>query len=203
MDGREIGTDIGKKIRGYIVFAFIWVMLLAAIILLPLMTGLTAIFVRIFGQIPAAIYVGIVGNMMGPMLGIMGIMIGIAALKLIRYAKRSNLPVNTAKLKRPTLREAAVLLILIAGAVLLPLKLTVNIYNYVIDIPNAINQTYLAVEGTVTISEDTADYGPVVTVGKEKFTAGFADPANVVDGEVYRVEYLPHCRYIVSFTPVR
>lgn len=177
---------------------FIIPFLIVLVLIFSMFSGLLGIIIE-----PIYVYIlqNIIFGLIVPLIIIFIIMLG---LKLFFTFSRldiySSIKNYCAQNKGKALKGMIISLILVVFCVSYLFKINQKTINVICDIPHAINREYISMDGVVTIYTDVDI--PYVTVNDVVFAEGFNFKPGIIDGNKYRVEYLPNSRYIVDFKAI-
>lgn len=178
---------------------FIIPFLIVLVIIFAMFSGLLGI---IIGPIYVYILQNIIFGLIVPLCIIFVIMLGLKLFftftRLDIYSSVKNYCVQN---KGKALKGMIIILISVIFCVSYLFKINQKTINVICDIPHAINHEYNYMDGVVNIYTDVDI--PYVTVDDVVFGEGFNFKSGIVDGNKYRVEYLPNSRYIVDFKPIQ
>lgn len=146
---------------------------------------------------------GIVGNLYTPLLAILVGMILFIAIKFIYLNKYINKKLLDTEVKLPNFRfkEILVILFLVVAAVGFVFNSLITEWNLIQDIPHLAHSDFAVVEGEITIYE--VSHGDIdedrMMINGIKMDGGFEYSEKLVDNAKYKVEYLPHSKYVVRY----
>ena len=184
--------QINRIVRPIITLIIAGVLLL----MLPILSGVVAIPFFIFGQHIAYIVSRFIQNLYGPLIVIILIAILPTIFRII-FALRTN-GIKTYKF---SLKNAVITLVMLVFGVYMTFQSFQNIANLVLDIGVVATSEYAKTDGKLILYEATIgdDVQTFMEINGIQFSGGNVLAGDLVEGDYYQVEYLPHSKYVVKY----
>ena len=173
----------------------------------PFITAFVYIGTRFFGAPVSYLAGGIVGDLYVPLLAITGGMLFFIAAKFIYLNIAINKKLINVEVKLPKIhfKEILFIMFLVLGTISLVFNSLITEWNLIQDVPHLVHSDFSIIEGTVTLYEvshgDTDE--TKMMVNGMKMDGGFEYKEEVEENVKYRVEYLPHSRYVVKYQRIQ
>lgn len=182
----------------------VFIILIFLFITFPFITSFVYIVTLIFGEPVSYIAGGIVSNFYIPILAILGFMTFWIMFKffiLNLFINKAVLGYSEIKHPKFLFNKFFVLLIGLIVVLLFSFNSIRKVTNLTLDIQNLSTSNFSKMEGTLQIYEVTYDITTYtyMKIDGLKFEGGYAKGEELVDGEKYQVEYLPHSLYVVKY----
>jgi len=166
------------------------------LLMLPILSGVVAIPFFIFGQHIAYIVSRLIQNLYGPLIVIILITILPSVFRII-FALRTK-GIKTYKF---SLKNTVITLVMLVFGIYMTLQSFKNIANLVLDIGVVATSEYAKTDGNLILYEATIgdDVQTFMEINGIQFSGGNVLAGDLVEGDYYQVEYLPHSKYVVKY----
>lgn len=202
-------SNVKRKIYKYAALVFVFVIGIALFLMFPFIVPLVYMVTLVFGEPVSYIAGGIVSNLYIPLMVVLIMILIYFAVKFIFL----NLALNKAvfgdsilqlakpPLTRAYLKSALITLVGFGFVVVFAFHSMLNIFNLVLDIQNLASSDFAKMDGTLTLYEVSYDTSTrtFMQINGTRFEGGFSHGGELVEGEKYHVEYLPHSKYVVKY----
>ena len=195
-DSNPNTKEMDKIVRSIMILIVSFVTLL----MLPFLSGLLALPFFIFGHQSAYVVSRIIQNLYGPILVV-------AIVNLLPIIKRifSFLHKGGIKLKRPGLKNVVITVAMLVIGIGMTFQSFQNLGKLVLDTGIILTSQYEETQGRLVFYEllSGGELSARIEVNDIRFDGGYIETTALVEGNQYRVKYLPHTKYVVSYEAVK
>jgi len=189
---KEQTKQINRIVRPIITLIIVIVLM----IMIPIISGFAYLGLVVFGQHIAYIACQIILNLYGPLIIIVIIMILPTVFHVIAVVSSVD-----KKIHKPYFKNMMITVFVLIIGVYITFHSFHNLYNLILDIGSVATSNYAKTEGVLELYEipNGEDTATRMKINEIKFEGGNVQADELIVGDYYKVEYLPHSRFVVKY----